>query len=333
MEQNKSSERQKDMKTTISTSILVALIASIATAQGLFSGLANRQDEIKNAEEAFGKVFSSYKPFFLIKGEMGKKDDGSPDIAIDGEGKVQVAIKLDIDKAEYDEWLVSATNTFAKYASRVLAPGERPTSEDSGKPKIRVGETVFVFAEDLESAIDSAKEARMPQEPCIAVFLVDGDGKVVAEPDSKRSERGTSIEEDIKIYTSQQKLQNGGNAVSDVFMWLFCGGDWTDLGEMAWMMRWQDVVKSVTGRQPSQFLDSDFFNRHRLTTKSFPDNGPLEQISGWHSDFGYKGAKTKMISFGKLPKEELEAVQGVRVCIGGVQYVDFLKELKNRSGK
>lgn len=321
------------MKTMLKTTILAATLAGTVSAQGLFSGLANRQEDIKKAEEDFKKVFSSYKPFLLLKGEMGKKDDGSPDIAIDGDGSVQVAVELDVDKAEYDAWFASATNTFAKHAFHVIAPGESPSSEDSGKPKIQVEETIFVFPEDMESAIASAKETLMPQVPCIAVFLVDGDGNVVAEPESKLSDRGTSIEEDIKLYTSQQKLQNGGNAISDVFMWLFCGGKWTDLGENAWMMYWEDVAKKVMGRQPNQFLDSEFYNRHRLTTKSFPDNGPLKQISGWHTDFGYTGPKSTTISFGKLTKEQLDAVQGVRVCVGGVQYVDFLTELKNRSGK
>ena len=317
------------MKLTKIIAITFTACSTSIFAQGLFSSLANKQDEIKKVEEEFGHVFSAYKPFFLIKGEMGKKEDGAPDIDIDGDGNVLVSISLGIDKDKYGAWLASATNTFAKHAIHVIAPGERPTPEDAGKPRIRVDETVFVFPEDFASAINSAKEQRAPQNPFVAVFLTDSDGNVIAEPKSAiQGDRATSVAEDAKLFTSDVALVSGGNSAGDVFMWLFCGGKWTDF-ERGWAMYWQDVARKIIGRK--EFLDNDFPDRHHLSIESFPENGPLHQISSGNTNLGYKGEKSKIISFGQLPKEKLEAVQGVQVCVGGVQYVNFLKTIKDRA--
>ena len=304
--------------------IVATSLAAPTLAQGLFAGLSNRQDEIEKAKTEFMKVFASYWPSRFIEGEMARKDDGTPNIAIGGDGSVQVAVKLDVNRERYDEWVATATNCFAKYAEKVLAPMDRLEPDDYSKPKIRVDGTTFVFPDDMESAIKAANsdENRMPQRPCIAVFLVDIDGNVVAEPESKVS-NGTTIEQDMKLYSDERTLKDDGSglSVSDVSLRRFDGFNITDCG-LAWTMNWNSFVEKETGNKS---LSSRFENRHQLTTESFPDEGPLEKL-GWHTDFGYKGAKTKTISFGKLSKETLEKVQGVRVCVGGIQYYRFLME-------
>jgi hypothetical protein len=76
-------------------------------------------------------------------------------------------------------------------------------------------------------------------------------------------------------------------------------------------------------------------NRHNLTVRHFPNEGPIFFGSGYGStlEVGRKGASKRMIKFVGISSDILEMVQGVRVCVGGIQYREFLTEIKNRAEK
>ena len=244
------------MNHKLTTTIVLFVLTVVQTfAQGLFSGLADRQDEIKNAKKDFEWIVKNYDPSVLISAELARKDDGTPDIAIGSDGDVVVAIKLDVND-RFSEWKIDASNRLAKCAEQIVPPGEKVEGSHGPYETIVIGDTTFVLPPDMKSMVEEALKLRPKQKPGVCVFLLDVDGNIVAEPETRRAK-------------------------------------WTNSDE-----------------------------RHELETSLFPGEGPLESINWWPT-FTYKGPSIKRISFGKLSKERLDAIQDVRGCVGEKQVVQF----------
>lgn len=180
-------ERNKKVKTKNKTAVaLLAVSTGIASAQGMFSGLANRQDEIKNAKPDIEWIVKNYDPSVLLSAELARKDDGTPDIGINSEGETVVSIKLDVNE-KFVEWKNEATNRLAKYAEQIVGPGQKVEGASGSREKIVIDDITFVMPSDMEKTIKDALELRATQSPGVCVFLLDVDGAIVAEPKTYRN--------------------------------------------------------------------------------------------------------------------------------------------------
>ena len=341
------------------------LYAGTASAQGLFSGLSNRKEEIEKASSEFAKVVLSCDQSVLLKGEMARKDDGTPDVTFGKNGDLQMAVLYSVDPERYAAFSQSATNAFAKYADRILTPDEENPKDNSGKPKIRVDDTIFELPKDMESAIKVAKgmdDWLHSTQPCMTAFLVDIDGNVIAEGgwehrynpyNDPPSERALfPLEHEIALYTCSASAlncdKNNPHSIGDLAVHLFSGGtfahvddgwyydgiDWDAVGvprpSGGWEVNRQhlDTVVSATGTKKQGMPWVGKFDDHRDVERE-----DSRYCRYYDFDFRTRKPVRGTISFGRLSKEKLEAVQGVRICIGGIQYRASLTEIKERAEK
>ena len=372
---NNNNNKHPSMKTVFHTALLVATLAGTASAQGLFSGLSNRKEEIEKASSEFSKVILSCDQSVLLKGEMARKDDGTPDITFGKDGDLRVTIQFSVDEDRYAEFVQAATNTFAKYAEKILTPEEEDVND--GKRKVRVDDTIFVFPKDMDSAFEAAKgidNLCHDKQPRVTAFLVDIDGNVIAEGGEDRliyANKFRSKGDEVKRYPLEWEIalwtcsapplncdKNHPHSISDLLVFNFSGGsgllmgdgwriddiDWDAVGVAKysketgakWKLERQDLRPedlSVQGKQKYWIIP--WIGKHDDGSDVEYGDNRGNSWYGKYYDLCFRMRKPTRLptSFGILSNEQLNAVQGVRVCIGGKQYREFLTELKNIAEK
>ena len=199
----------------LSLLIVAASLTAPVCGQGLFSGLANRQDEIKQSKKDFEWIVQNYDPSVLISAELARKDDGTPDIAIDSDGDVVVAIKLDVND-RFSEWKAEASNRLSKCATQIVPPGGKVEGSHGSYETIVIGDTTFVLPPDMKSMVKEALKLRPKQKPGVCVFLLDVDGNIVAEPKTRHN---TSWRKDDERHELDTSLFPGEGPLESVNWW------------------------------------------------------------------------------------------------------------------